>query len=961
MIDWSSLENKWRKRWEEEKIFEANYNEEKKKFFITVAYPYPNSPQHIGHGRTYTLTDVHARYMRMQGYNVLFPMGFHYTGTPILAMARRIEQGDKELIDTFLKIYQVPKEKISSFKDSINIARYFHAELKEGMKEMGYSIDWRREFTTIDKAYNKFIEWQFKKLYEKGFIAKGTHPVGWCPRDQNPVGQHDTLGDVEPEIGEYVLIKFELDGFYLPTATLRPETIFGVTNLWVNPKANYVEAKVDQDLWIVSNEAAEKLRYQNRKVEVLKEIRGESLIGKKVKNPINFKEVIILPASFVNPKNGTGVVMSVPAHAPYDYQALKELKNETSSLKLYHLEEEVRKLEPIVIIESPRYKNVPAQEAIEQKGINSQLDKRLEEITSELYTQEFYQGIMKENTMEYSGLRVSEAREKIREDLMRIKKLDTMYEIMNSPVICRCGAECIVKTFEDQWFIDYGNKDWKNLARECLNSMDILPNEIREEFNHTIDWLSFRACARKSGLGTNLPWDKDWIIESLSDSVIYMAYYILSLYLNNGSVKAENLTHEFFDYIFLGKDEDKAIEATGIDREILRKIRRDFLYFYPLDSRHSGRDLVPNHLTFFIFNHVALFDKEFWPKQIVVNGSVLMEGKKMSKSLGNIVPLRKAIREYGVDPLRLAILANAELLQDAYFSVNSVYTFQEKLNKLYNFAREVLSLPQEEGSISYEDRWILSILQRSIDKVTKAMERLRIREAIHEILYLLDQNLSWYLRRVQVNEERKKGLGRVLREILDVRIRLLAPIAPIICEEIWELMGGKGFVSLAEWPKVDSSKIEPKIELSEEILMSLMDDIKQIIKVRKVKPKALYLYIRAHWKWKAYLRGLKFGGKFDFKNLVQHIIKEEGLKEKGKEVVELVKSLMDHFASEDARARWREAEEIDEYDVILKAKDFLKKELNCNVEIYREEDKERYDPLNRAPRALPFKPAIYME
>src|SRR3989449_11742580 len=133
MVDWTYLEEKWRQRWHTEKQFESD-PDAKKKFFVTVAYPYPNSPQHIGHGRTYTLADAHARYMRMKGYNVLFPMGFHYTGTPILAMSRRVAAGDSELMDTFQKIYKLSDGVISTVVDPIKIASYFHNEIKAGMK-----------------------------------------------------------------------------------------------------------------------------------------------------------------------------------------------------------------------------------------------------------------------------------------------------------------------------------------------------------------------------------------------------------------------------------------------------------------------------------------------------------------------------------------------------------------------------------------------------------------------------------------------------------------------------------------------------------------------------------------------------------------------------------------------------------------------------------------------------------
>jgi len=320
-VDWSAIESKWKKKWNDTKEFETNVNDKEKKF-ITVAYPYPNSPQHIGHGRTYTLADIHARYYRMKGYNVLFPMGFHYTGTPILGMSKRVKAGDSEIIDGLKNIYKVPEKYIATFVEPIKIADYFHEEIKSGMIEMGYSIDWRREFTTIDPVYEKFIEWQITKLKEKNLIIQGSHPVGWCPNDQNPVSQHDTMGDVEPGFTEYILIKFKFEDYVIPTATLRPETLFGVTNLWVNPETNYEKITVDGEKWIVSSECAHKLEFLDRKITHDGKIKGSELIGKEVGLPHKNKLIPMLEASFVESATGTGLVMSVPAHAPFDYQAL---------------------------------------------------------------------------------------------------------------------------------------------------------------------------------------------------------------------------------------------------------------------------------------------------------------------------------------------------------------------------------------------------------------------------------------------------------------------------------------------------------------------------------------------------------------------------------------------------------------------------------------------------------------
>ena len=130
LTNWNLIEEKWRQRWDQQEIFQSNADFARRKYFITVAYPYPNSPQHIGHGRTYTLADTHARYMRMKGYNVLFPMGFHYTGTPILGMSRRVASGDKELLEMFRKIFHISDQIIESFTEPVRISNYFHNEIK---------------------------------------------------------------------------------------------------------------------------------------------------------------------------------------------------------------------------------------------------------------------------------------------------------------------------------------------------------------------------------------------------------------------------------------------------------------------------------------------------------------------------------------------------------------------------------------------------------------------------------------------------------------------------------------------------------------------------------------------------------------------------------------------------------------------------------------------------------------
>jgi leucyl-tRNA synthetase len=1007
-MEWRLIEEKWRRKWDEQKIFNIDPDFSKKKYFITVAYPYPNSPQHIGHGRTYTLADVHARYMRMKGYNVLFPMGFHYTGTPILAMSRRIAAGDKELLETFQNTYHVAKDTIKSFVEPIKIASYFHNEIKLGMKEMGYSIDWRREFTTIDKLYSKFISWQFNTLRNKGLIVQGSHPVGWCPKDQNPVSQHDTIGDVEPDFNEYTLIKFKLDdGYIIPTATLRPETIYGVTNLWVNPKVEYVRIHIDNERWIVSKEAARKLEFLNHNIEIESSIYGREIVGKYVEDPVRKVSIPLYPASFVESNNGTGIVMSVPAHAPYDFQAIEDLK-QNISLRNEFVELKVDVI-PITIIGSEDYTPdvnndhpiSPAAKMIMKYKIKDQDDPQLEKATNELYSQEYYKGKMLQNTQKYVGMPVSLAKDRIKKEIILSGAADVMFELINKPVRCRCGTECVVKLLNDQWFLNYGDEKWKNLAHECLDKMDIIPEEIRQEFNYVIDWLRERACARKSGLGTKLPMDHDWIIESLSDSVIYMSYYILAKYVNNNSLFdgdnklmtntandidvvaiVDNLNDSFFDYIFLGNGNASHIAVEcKISLSLLEEIRNEFSYFYPLDARHSGRDLIQNHLSFFIFNHAAIFKREHWPKKIVVNGSVLMEGKKMSKSLANIIPLRTAIKDYSADALRLAMLGSAELLQDADFSFDAIKGIRSTLDDIYNMAINysttklkpgsslVSSMTESEMKREIEDRWLVSRLQNYITDITVSMDKSRVRKALHDILYMFDQDLQWYKKRINAKNREDSAIVLTLSIFLKSRIRMLAPFAPFISEEIWEIIGDESHsIIFAGWPNVNEDKRDLVAEESEQLIINIISDLQNILKVTKISPVKIIIYTSAAWKQKIYQKILSFillKNKTNFGDIMKQLIKDPETA-KAKNDPKLIRNMVEDILSDPIEARNRRLKltVFDEIFPLKDAKMLLSIESgNAQAEIilHSEDDTQKYDPKEKSKYSRPFKPAIYIE
>ena len=969
-FNWRVLERKWQKKWAWAKVDETDPDPRRRKYFVTAAYPYPNSPQHIGHARTYTIADANARFHRMRGYNTLYPMGFHYTGTPLYAMAKRLSQNDPEIVETFTKIYGIPAAKLDGLKEPRMMADYFRDDIKKGMVEIGFSVDWRREFTTADRLYNRFIQWHFRWLNQHGFITKGTHPVAWCPNDKNPVGVVDIQGGIEPEIGDSHLVKFESDRTIYPTATLRPETIFGVTNIWVNPNTRYVKAQVDSEEWVVSREATETLEHQNHSVRVETELSGADLLWKEVANPMTNTAVPILPADFVEPGNGTGIVMSVPGHAPYDYQALIDLK--TRSWSSSEPEDVIRKIEPISIISLEGFSEFPAADMVKKFEISGQKDPRLAQATKDLYSKEYHNGVMTDNAKPYSGLSVESARQAVIKDLTGVGKMASIYELLNRPITCRCGTRVVVHVVDNQWFINYGDEEWKKKAHQCLDKMAILPEDRRGEFNYTIDWLRERACARKVGLGTPLPWDTDWTIEALSDSVVYMAYYVLAKYLAKEWVTfkkfekdPEKLPDSFFDYLFLGQGSTEAISReTGISKRILEAARREFSYFYPVDMRHSAKDLVSNHLSFYIFHHTALFAQDQWPRGIVANGFVLMAGDKMSKSLENIIPLRQAVARFGADPLRIGTLATAELNQDTDFSETLATTIQDRLVSLISQSRKLGRKTRAKTVYSTLDRWMLSRLNAAILAATMAMERLRVREVVNIVLYHLENDAAWYQRRLGPKKARGDARSQVLRHVFDSKARMLAPLAPHVAEEMWFTLGNKGLVVRAEWPKPDDRLHDKTAEASESIVKQTLEDTGEILKATGLTANSITYYAAGQWKWRIYQKALT-AAKSDPKKqgeFIKEIMSDPELRAMGKPAADYAaKSYQQATQMKEELRESRVGVQPDEKKVLEDASDFFKREFRAEIHVSQEGEEEIRDPKGRSRFAEPYRPAIFIE
>ena len=1037
------MEKKWQEKWKEAKLFESNHDE-RKKIFLTVAYPYPSGAMHIGHGRTYTVPDVYARFKRMQGYNVLFPMAWHVTGAPVIGIASRIKNKDPWTLDLYENVHKVPKNKITSLENPENIVKYFSTEYHNVMDDMGYSIDWRREFRTTDSTYQKFIEWQIRKLKDMDLIRKGNHPVKYCPQCDNPVGDHDLLEGEGIGVNELTLLKFKIDDNdkdekYLVTATFRPETIYGATNLWLNPDIEYIEVKICSDknkanndykdnknnkdvnndnnsqnnhntdeIWIISKDSYHNLSNQFKNLEIIADIDPKPLIGTNIINPVTKEKHPIFPASFVDSEYGSGVVFSVPGHAPADYIALQDLKNNKDLIKKHNLENVLNNVEPLNVVTLKKYGEIPAYDVIKKFDVKNQEDSNLEEATNELYKVEHSKGIMSEHIPIYAGEKVAIAREMIKHDMINRNQATIMYDFAEHPVICRCGTKSVVKIMDNQWFLKYSDEDWKEKTRQLLGNETIIPGEVRSNFDYYIGWLEDWACSRRIGLGTHLPWDKQWLIEPLTDSTIYMAYYIIAKYLKN--MDSEDLNDAFFEKIFFDKDIDENTNVGSdesnnnklrVNQDTINEIQNEFNYWYPLDWRLSAKDLVGNHLSFHMFHHAAIFPPENWPQGMVVFGMGLLEGNKMSSSKGNVILLADAIEEYGADVVRLFLMSAAEPWQDFDWRKKEVIGTKRRLDWFFEFALKIESIKGSSIDLNNIkkvnltrkiDLWMMNQLYIRINDATNALEEFQTRKALQDSLFLLKKDVDHYMYRTKhllendndgknssdgkndtaekngsnENNEADEALVFVLSSILESWIRILAPFTPHSCQELWSKYGGEGFISEAKWPltytyfpmkctptlnlQVDSCIPSVVIQKSEEMVQSIVKDINEIKKIVDANPEKIHVYLAPNWKWKLY-KIADDVGKPDIGQIMGKAI-GENIHDNKKEIAEFAKKISREMT------KTRYIGKIDEYDIFSDALNFISKETNAEIVIHEDDS---YDPQNKARNAIPYKPAIFME
>uniref|UniRef100_A0A8C6KXZ5 Leucine--tRNA ligase, cytoplasmic n=1 Tax=Nothobranchius furzeri TaxID=105023 RepID=A0A8C6KXZ5_NOTFU len=740
-------------------------------------------------------------------------------------------------------------QEISPFANAEHWLEYFPPLAVKDLKKMGVKVDWRRSFITTDvnPFYDSFVRWHFLTLKERKKIKFGKRYTIFSPKDGQPCMDHDrqTGEGVGPQ--EYTLIKMKIvepytakfkskvfySSIFLVAATLRPETMFGQTNCWVRPDMKYVAFETTSgDVFISTSRSARNMSYQgftkeNGVVPVVMEILGQDILGSALSAPLtSYKVIYALPMLTIKEDKGTGVVTSVPSDSPDDIAALRDIKKKQALREKYGIEDKmVLPFEPVPIIEIPGYGNLSAPLVCDELKIQSQNDKeKLAEAKEKVYLKGFYEGIMLVDG--YKGQKVQDVKKPIQK--MMIDRGEAMlYMEPEKQVMSRSGDECVVALC-DQWYLDYGDSEWKQQAHEALKSLETFCEETRRNFEATLAWLQEHACSRTYGLGTRLPWDEQWLIESLSDSTIYMAYYTVAHLLQGGvlngqgasplGIKPEQMTREVWDFIFF---KTSPFPKTSIPKEHLQRLRREFEYWYPVDVRVSGKDLVPNHLSYFLYNHVAMWPKDNgkWPQAVRANGHLLLNSEKVCVC--------------ACVCMRLALADAGDTVEDANF----VETMADAgILRLYTWVEWVKEMIANQNNLrtglmdTFNDRVFASEMNASIIRTEQHYERMMYKEALKSGFFEFQAAKDKY------RELAIEGMHRdLVFQFIERQTLLLAPICPHLCEYTWSLLGNTSSLMKASWPV--AGPVDEILIRSSQYLMETAHDLRLRLKAYMLPPK----------------------------------------------------------------------------------------------------------------------------
>lgn len=776
--DFKDIEKKWQKKWLDDKVFSVQQSDKKEKYYVLEMFPYPSGNLHMGHVRNYSIGDVVARFKRMNGYNVIHPMGWDSFGLP--AENAAIKRGIHPNEWTWSNIENMRRQ----------------------LKELGISYDWDREVATCHPDYYKWTQWMFLQLYKRGLAYKKKSYVNWCPscatvlaneqvvngaceRCKSIVGKKELeqwffkitdyaqrlLDDIEKLKGwpdkvkimqqnwigrsEGVEVDFKVDGMdkVVRIYTTRPDTIYGVTYMVIAPEHPIVKELIKgTEQEETCKEFINKMSYLNEIDRTSNEVEKEGVFtGRYVINPLNNDKVPLYLANYVLAEYGTGAVMAVPAHDQRDFEFSKK----------YGL--------PIKVVIQPEGQQLDASkmtEAFEEVGYLT-------------------------NSGKFDGVRSDEAIGKIIDYIEQMGYGERKVNFrLRDWLISRqryWGAPIPVIYCDDCGIVPVPEEDLPV----------ILPTDVKfsgqgESPLSTSETFIAAKCPKCGKMGRRE-------IDTMDTFVCSSWYYLRYC--------------------------DPCNAKEPFDKESVK-------YWMPVDQYIGGVEHAILHLLYSRFFMKALYDMGYVAydepfTNLLTQGMVLKDGAKMSKSLGNVVSPEEIIEKYGADTARLFILFASPPEKDLEWSDQGVEGCYRFINRVWRIINDFIDAIKEDQAIdtskfTAEDKKLWFMVNNTIKRVTDDVgQRFNFNTAVSAIMELVN---SLYYYKDKVADESKNSA--LLKVAIENMIIMLAPFIPHATEELWRIIGKEGSVHDQSWPKYDpDALIKDEIEIVVQINGKVRDKL----------------------------------------------------------------------------------------------------------------------------------------
>ena len=776
------------------------------KFILHDGPPYPNGDIHLGHALNKTLKDIIVKYNAMTGHNTPFIPGWDCHGLPIETQLIK-ELGIKR------KMMSQPEFRAKCREYAL---KYLNTQ-KEEFKALGCFADWDNPYLTINNDYESGIVELFGILADKGYIYRGLKPIHWCPTDETALAEAELEYEDETSISVYVKFKVKsietkspeykhlqdiLSGdSYFVIWTTTPWTLPANVAIAAHPENEYAAIVIGADIFIVAMALVERFlsKLGIKEHKIAGKFKGKVLEGIICRHPFLDRDVPIVLDEYVTLEDGTGLVHIAPGHGEEDYKV------------------------------GLKYK-LPVVMPVDERGY---------------FTKE---------AGKYAGLKYSEANELIVTDMKSEGSLMLSEPIKHSYPHCwRCKKPVIFRATE-QWFISVDHENLRTVALNEIGKTKWFPawgeNRIRGMVNQRPDW----CISRQRTWGVPIP-----------------AFYCKKC----GNVEYKGAFNKSVVEVFSKKGSDSWFELDASEYTKGLKCSKcgasDFkketdildVWFesgsshycvlwgkkdlsWPADLYLEGSDQHRGWFQSSLLTSVAA--KKCAPfKSVLTHGFTVDEqGKKMSKSLGNVIDPLKVIQESGADVLRLWV-ASTDFRDDMGISKNILKQVSDAFSKIRNTCRFLISNLNEfdpkMDAVTYKDlneidKWALLKLQRLIGSVRKAYETYELHMVFHSIYDYCVNDLSalyFDMSKDRIYCEEKKGLLRrssqtVMREVLLTLIKLFAPVMSFTAEDIWKFMEkGQSSIFEVNIPEINGKYLDQKLEDKWNKLLEIRSEVYKVI------------------------------------------------------------------------------------------------------------------------------------